>query len=347
MDSLRAARYPFLRESAEFAESNSADIESLISSPSYEDARKRGMQRVLDAIDKHTISDRSLLQQYDRLMEVLSYPYARMLVSCINDRYLTKRYALAEGVRMNFLLHNDPESNVIVAQELEIKSSIDPDGRIAIHFGNYLRYSCVLKAIEWKLINMDLRKGYVHLDPEKFDRLIQTALQERIEAELPLKMPDEFQRAIRKDVEHVAAILAENKVKLSPTGGRGMELEYLPPCIRTILANAQNGMNLPHSARFALVSFLHALGVSYDGIITLFSQSPDFDESKSSYQIKHITGELSGGDGYTPPECSTMKTNGICYNPDELCNRKTVNHPLTYYRIKSGNFIKKEEEKKE
>ena len=83
----------------------------------------------------------------------------------------------------------------------------------------------------------------------------------------------------------------------------------------------------------------------YDGIIALFSQSPDFDESKSSYQIKHITGELSGTDGYTPPECSTMKTNGICFEPDELCARETVNHPLTYYRIKSGNYTRRPETK--
>ena len=100
-----------------------------------------------------------------------------------------------------------------------------------------------------------------------------------------------------------------------------------------VLANAQNGVNLPHSGRFALVSFLHTIGLNLEQILALFAQSPDFDESKSIYQIKHITGELNGSDGYTPPECGTMKTNGICYEPDNLCAKDTVNHPLTWFRI--------------
>ena len=344
MDSLRAARYPFLKESSEFAENNSADIESLISSPSYENARKRGLQRVMDAIESHLVSEVPLMHEYDRLMEILSYPYARMIVSCINDRFLIKRYALAEATRMNSLLKDDHASVILVSQELDVRSTAVDDDHVLIPFSDYLRYSCVLKAIEWKLINMDLTNGNVRLENDKFDRLLQTAFQEKIEKELPLNIPEEFKATLQKDVTAANMKLTETKNRLSPTGGKGMEAEYLPPCIRTILANAQNGMNLPHSARFALVSFLNALGVSYDGIIALFSQSPDFDESKSSYQIKHITGELSGTEGYTPPECSTMKTNGICFEPDELCARETVNHPLTYYRIKSGNFKKMEKD---
>ena len=342
MDSLLAARYPFMKGAASFAEENSADIESLVMSPSYESARKRGVDRVLSAISQYKVSDIPLLQEYDRLMEVLSYPYARMLVSCVGDRFLTKRYALAEASRMNDLLSNDQSSEMMVAEELEVRSTMDLQGRISIHFSDYLRFSHVMKAIEWKLINTDLRKGYVFLDPDKFDRLLQNALQERIESELPLNVPDSFRKAMRGDIDHVALILSDTKRQLSPTGGEGMNNEYLPPCMKAILASAQNGVNLPHSARFALVSYLNALGLSYEQIIGLFSQSPDFDESKSGYQIKHITGEERGGEGYTPPECSTMKTNGICFDPDPLCER--INHPLSYYRIKSANFQKKEAE---
>lgn len=334
MDSLRAARYPFLREALAFAENNSADPDLLVSDPNYSDARKRGIERVLGAMDRHDVGDRPLLTEYDRLMEVLSYTYARMIVSCVNDRYLTKRYALAEASRMNGLLGGEERASAdMVAQELGIRFN-DKDGKVSIHFTDYLRYSCVMKAVEWKLINSDIRNGYVFLESGKFDRLLQNVLQEKIESELPLKMIERFRDPLRKDTDRIAMMLAETKKRLSPTGGAGMNPEFLPPCIKTILANAQNGMNLPHSARFALVSFLNALGMTYDQIITLFSQSPDFDESKSSYQIKHITGELSGTDGYTPPECSTMKTNGICSEPDGICGR--ISHPLSYYRMKSG-----------
>jgi len=343
MDSLQLARYPFLRGAAVYAEENSTDIDSLIRSPSYENARKRGLDRVLSAISQYKVSEVSLLNEYDRLMEVLSYPYARMIVSCVGDRFLTKRYALAEASRMNELLQNDSSSAIHIAAELNVNSMADNDGNIRIHFSDYLRFSHVMKAIEWKLINTDIRNGYVHLEQEKFDRLLQNALQERIESELPLNVPAEFRDIMKADVSNATLALSETKAKLSPTGGEAMNMEYLPPCMKAILASAQNGVNLPHSARFALVSFLNALGLSYDQIIGLFAQSPDFDESKSSYQIKHITGEERGGEGYTPPECSTMKTNGICFNADNLCNSEKMNHPLSYYRIKSGNFGPKKE----
>lgn len=343
MDSLRAARYPFLKDAKEFADKNSADIESLMSSPSYADARSRGLGRVMDAINSHRVSDVPLVKEYNRLMEVLSYPYARMLVACADDRFLTKRYALAEASRMNDLLGGDPEAILAVAEELDVQSSASGPDHILMPFTDYLRYSCVLKAVEWKLINTDLRNGNVRLEKSKFDRLLQTAYQERIESEISkMNIPEQFRKVLSKDVDAVVIKLNEAKNRLSPTGGKGMEQQYLPPCMRTILANAQNGMNLPHSARFALVSFLNALGVGYDGIIALFSQSPDFDESKSSYQIKHITGELRGGEGYTPPECGTMKTNGICFDPDETCAR--VNHPLSYYRLKSGNYKRQDDQ---
>jgi DNA primase large subunit len=95
----------------------------------------------------------------------------------------------------------------------------------------------------------------------------------------------------------------------------------------------QAGENVPHSGRFALVTFLHALGMDSTDILEAFSTAPDFDPSKSEYQIKHITGESSGTE-YSTPECSTMKSYGICFDPDELCNRDWMKHPLTYYRTK-------------
>ncbi len=340
MDTVRAARYPFLKDSARLAGDNGADVESLVSSESYSQARSRGLERVLDALERSEVSYRPLMTDFDRLMEVMSYPYARMIVSCINDRFLTKRYALAESVRMNKLLGSDEGPTVAsVANELGVNASADGNG-LRMHFGDYLRFSTRIKSPEWKLINTEVHDGYVVLAQEKFDRVLQNALQDKIEAELPLAVPVSFVPHMRADIDHISVILSETKSRYSPTGGGPIDLEHMPPCMRAILAQAHNGMNLPHSARFALVSFLHALGMDSTQILALFAQSPDFDESKSAYQIKHITGELSGTEGYTPPECSTMKTNGVCFNEDNLCRSEHMNHPLTYYRVKSGTSRK-------
>ena len=330
------SRYPFLASAQEVAAENGAGLEDLLSSPGFEEARARGEDRVLSAIEHSEVSMAPLRSDFDRVMEIMSYPYARILVSCIGDKFLTRRYALAEAVRMNRLLGEEEYAVVQrIAGELDVKSKVSDDG-LRMHFSDFLRFSTRIKSTEWKLVNTELKEGYVFLTHEKFDRLLQNALQDRIEGELPLDIPPEVASAVSERVARLSNILTAAKAKFSPQFSGELKPETLPPCIRTLMANAQNGVNLGHSGRFALVAFLHAIGMGYDQIISVFSRSPDFDESKSSYQIRHITGELNGTDGYTPPECSTMKTNGNCYDPDDLCARETVNHPLTYYRIKCG-----------
>ena len=342
MDSLRAARYPFLRGASEFAEDHSEGIEMLLQGANYADARKRGLDRVMGALKNHTVPDYSLSNEYNRLTEVLSYPYARMLVSCIDDRLLTKRYALAEAEHMNAVLSKDRDSLPIIIEELEINAQLNNDGTPDLHFADFLRFSYVMKAVEWKLINMNVKDGYVRLPAEKLVRLIQNAYRSRIESELPLKVPEEFRTYLQADINKINVLLAEAKNRMDPTNGEGMKDEFVPPCIKAIIEMAQAGQNLPHSARFALVTFLHALGLTYPQIIAIFAVSPDFNEAVSEYQIKHITGELNGTEGYTPPECATMKTNGICFNPDPLCDR--IKHPLNYYRIKAGKPFNKRPE---
>lgn len=339
MDYRTAARFPFLKESAEYAAQNGPGLMDVLTSPLCSGIRERGMQRVMGAVTKHTIEDVPLVGRNAEtlcLNEIMSYPYARIIVSCVDDRFLTKRYALAEAERMNMLLGVDGSAIPLVVQELGVKANRERDGMMSMHFSDFLRYSYVMRATEWKLINMDVRNGYVRLDEAKFVRLLQNALSSRIESELPLEVPDKIRETVQEQVGLVQMEIDEMKRRMSPTGGQGVKNEYLPPCIKNIIAMAQQGQNLSHSARFALVSYLHALGMNYEQIVGVFAVSPDFDESISEYQIKHITGELTGGEGYTPPECGTMKTNGnCCCGDDPLCEK--VKHPLNYYRIKSGN----------
>ncbi len=336
MDSVMLPRFPFLRDASNFVAEKGVNIEMLISEDYLEDARKRGVERVEEAIEKSEVSYVSAITDVERVTEILSYPYARIIVSLINDRFLTKRYALAESVRMNRLLGDGSLSVVLeVSRELGVNSTMDDD-RLKMHFSDYLKFSTRIKSPDWKLINHEVYSGYVFLPQEKFDRVLQNALQDKIESELPLQLPDEIVKAISKDAEKVKKHMESVKSKFEPKFSGSLEDAELPPCIRSLIANAAQGVNLPHSGRFALVSFLHAIGMNSEQILTVFARSPDFDESKSIYQIKHITGELNGTDGYTPPECHTMKSNGLCIEPDSLCNHEKVNHPLTYYRIKTN-----------
>ena len=334
MDTLRAARYPFLDEAKAFAESHSADIAALIMSPAYADARRRGLNRVLESIKRSEVSYVPLSFEHERLMEVMSYPYARMLVSCLDDRFLTKRYALAESVRMSILLEDErPDTVISIAKELKV-DAVSRDDMLMMHFTDYLKLASRIKSVDWKLVNSELFNGNVFLSNAKFCRALQNAMQDKIESELPIPVPNDIKAAVSKDVKHLEIVLNEMKTKFGDSVGGDVIVTEFPPCIRALLVGTQNGLNLPHSGRFALVSFLHALGMDSEQIMELFSKSPDFDASKTVYQVRHITGELSGTE-YTPPECSTMKSYGICFEPDDLCSNEKVVHPLIYYRIKT------------
>lgn len=335
MDRYLVARFPFLDEAKAMADENRVDIEMLISSDEFSESRRRGVERLLQTIEKSDIDSVSTISDYECLIEVMSYPYARIIVSCINDRFLTKRYALSESVKMKKALGGEDKSTVLaIARSLNVNSTLEDD-KLKMHFSDFLRFSTRIKSPEWKLVNQEVYGGYVFLPHEKFDRVLQNALQDRIESELPLAVPDEFRKTIERDIKEVAAVLSDAKSRFEPKFTGELKDDILPPCIAALLSSATHGVNLPHSGRFALVSFLHAIGMDSQQILGIFSQSPDFDESKSIYQIKHITGELNGTEGYTAPECHYMKSNGLCSNADNLCNSEKMNHPLIYYRIKT------------
>jgi Ca2+-binding RTX toxin-like protein len=65
--------------------------------------------------------------------------------------------------------------------------------------------------------------------------------------------------------------------------------------MKALLSDLQKGVNLPHTARFALTSFLANIGLDKEQIMELYRMAPDFREDLTRYQVEHITGG-SGAD---------------------------------------------------
>jgi DNA primase large subunit len=334
MDALHFARFPFIKGATDYVGSNGVDLQELLTSEAYAPARFRGKQRILDALNEGEITNCSTSGEQERLIEVLSYPVARMLVSCVGDGFLIRRYALAEAVTMNRRLqHESPEFIVSVAEELGVPASIT-NGAIRTHFSSFLKFTSRMRSKEWKLVNTEVKEGYVFLTKQRFSRVLQQALQEKIEDELPLEISENILKALRPTLVDVKNLMEKRKQHYKAEDLGKITIVKFPPCMRRLVGVAQAGENMPHTGRFALTAFLHAIGLSQDDILSLFSSSPDFDPSKTRYQIEHITGEISGTE-YTPPECSTMRSYGICFEPDALCNSGKLKHPLSYYKAKS------------
>jgi DNA primase large subunit len=229
-----------------------------------------------------------------------------------------------------------------VALELGLDIILE-DGICKIHFIHYLRNTSQMRSRSWKIANQDLKNGYIILTKNRLTRVIQQSLQMKIEGELPQAVNDEILKVLNRYIKDIKKEVEVKKNTFKAEDFGKIRVTKLPPCIRTLLAKVQAGENLPHSGRFALTSFLHSIGMSAEEILKLFGSSPDFDADKSRYQIEHITGEISGTE-YTPPECSTMKSYGICFDEDKLCKKEWMTHPLKYYRVKDSS--KKRGEKK-
>lgn len=331
MEIRKLTRYPYLEETAKFIKESAPSLEDLLTDPAFEEARIAGKRRVFEALDRSRIEDHSLVSEADIWKELFSYPIARMIVSCVGDPFLIRRYALAEAKTGNQRwLAEDDDFVESLAQQLKVDLRIE-DGYMKIHFSDFLKNTSQMRSKGWKLINQRVNGGYVTLNRQKFLRVLQEALRRKIENELPLEVNERIQNAFREPILELMDKIQERKSKYKAEDLGKIRVTRVPPCMQKLLATIQTGENIPHTGRFALTAFLRHLGLKPDEIMKIFSSIPDFDEGKTRYQIEHISG-ITSGTKYTPPECSTMKSYGICYNPDDLCKR--IRHPLSYYRLK-------------
>jgi DNA primase large subunit len=301
--------------------------------------RMRGVYENSEEIDVPH-SEESLIAR------ILSYPLARIMVSCIGDKRFMKRYALKEAELFRKLLEKewherrDRDFFVEIGEKLGLSVRIGEDWA-SMDAISYVKNTAQMKDPRKKLLFQDVRGGMVYFHrksegDEHMDvifRSFQQALQEKIDSELPLNVPDELCNAMGPIIAVLNLIISNYYENYSLKDLGEVEVEKFPPCMKRLYSMAKSGINLPHSGRFALTAFLHHIGMSVDEIVKVFSASPDFNESITRYQVRHIAGEISGVE-YMPQKCSVMVSEGLCYNPDELCRKEWMTHPLIYYRVK-------------
>ena len=331
----KLSKYPFLNASKDYIKNNSLSVEELLDDPLYERARITGVERLDNAFKNRDVGDRSLATESDCIMELLSYPIARMIAVCIEDIYFKRRYALGEAIHAYKNLVNEPTSFLINISEefnLDVRYSMDIN-KIKIHFVDYLRHAPT-RYKEWKMINRGIENGYIQISHRDLARIIQEALRTRINNELDSRSCSKpIYKTFSPDIQRIqnTVMIHRKNIETAPIGK--LDVKKLPPCMKNILASIQAGENVPHMGRFALVSFLNSLRLSTNDILKIFSSAPDYEEEKTRYQVEHITGKISST-SYTPPGCEKMRTYGICPSDemDDLCKKKR--HPLSYYKAK-------------
>jgi DNA primase large subunit len=327
------ADYPFSHEAASRVKETGYSLEGLLEEPNREPrlsrlVRKRAVDRVLGAVRGEIPDERA-----HPLAELLSYPLARVMVSCLNDDLLMRRYALAEAkLASKKMARESPADLILLARDLDVHPQTDQAG-LRIHFSDYLKAAHKMHSSGWKLVNRSLEEGWVSLTDQELARLLEERAKDRVGRGLPLPVPEDICERLRPDLSQVEEELAAKRAEERVDLGEVTE-DAFPPCIRLILSQVAEGTNLAHTARFALTTFLLAVGMTVDEVVGVFNTSPDFDEERTRYQVDHISGK--GGTAYRPPSCATMATYGNCPGEDRLC--RWVNHPLSYYerKVKRG-----------
>jgi DNA primase large subunit len=307
------SKYPFLNDAKTYVVNNKLSVKEILNDPLYERARAIGIERLDNAFKNRDVGSRTLVTDSDCIMELLSYPIARMIAVCIGDNYFKRRYALGEAINTyKNLLNESTDFLLNISKEFDITVKSDKEkNQIKIFFVDYLKHAPT-RYKEWKMINRTLEKGYISITNKDLTRIIQEALRARINYELDIRDCDNnIYQVFKEDVNRIKNIVLTHKRKIEAEPIGKLDINKLPPCMKDILAAMQAGENVPHMGRFALVSFLNSLKLGLNDIIKLFSSAPDFEEEKSRYQIEHITGHISST-SYKSPGCDKMRTYGIC-----------------------------------
>ena len=201
-----AYRYPFSTEAKEIVSSMDAGAV---------DGRylTAGLLRVNEAIGKSRIEFiRTDLTEL-KYTYIMSYVYARMLISAAGDRYAIARYASAEANRAGEALSEDRADSVSkISGELGLNMS-EKGGEFLMDFGDFAMVHQKGEAL--LLANQQLEKGVVHMTKERATMLLVRAVEREVAQRLPIdrkalpKEVVEMSRGIK--LEEKRAILAENK----------------------------------------------------------------------------------------------------------------------------------------
>lgn len=343
MDIIDFANIPCTTGALEYMKESSVGSADVCTDMAYESVRSAAKGCVLEALQNGTLKYRRYNEPAAN-KELLAYPVARIIVSSIKNTYLTKRYALAVAkLAYEHIMSFRADGLRELAADFGITATVDARTMSAtIHFTDYIHHAHVLHEPKWKLSSRTVKGGMLTISKSDFARLMEEVVRKKVEFGLPHDVPQEIKEALKQYINEVqeAANIRANKQGFSKEGFSEVSPGCFPPCISSAIADVQANVNLSHSMRFAMTTFLLNIGMKPEKITEIFRASPDFKEQDTNYQINHIAG--ASGTAYTCPTCATMTTNGNCPGKTQC---KKIKHPLIFYRRKLWIQNKKQAKK--
>ncbi len=283
-----ALRYPFSSGAKTMLRESGVELDERIV--------QIGLERILKALDGK-LGRSVALHESEKMDEVLSYAAARMILGSLRNHFLSNKFAVEESKRVHKYLNDESEATVTkVGQELGIETKEDGK-RLVMDMGTYLRFAP--RSVHYRLINREITKGMVAISKEERKRLIEEAVRKRLE-QMPIVKdpPDSVKEAGKKLLDRLP------KPKMPSVNAKPGDH---PPCVDKLLESVRKHQNLPHTARWFLVTYLIGIGLSDEQIIGIYSNLPDYSERITAYQVEHARKR-----GYSVPSCATVNTYGLC-----------------------------------
>lgn len=340
------AKYPFMKEAAEHVRGIGIDFDELEQDsdfyrPFLDRAEKRVEEALRDVSSFKKIKPANEMSDREKEIETFSFPLAVMLTVGTEDSFIKSRFALAEAKRASALLKDEEKEKLQqVANNFNWNVSEDNFDLepyvFAVSFPVFLKNATGFHDKRWKLVNQKMVDGKVYLTKQKASRLLEEEVRKYIETILDTKIkylpPGIMARVTR--LRQLAVEKQEN-IKREEMPDR-VVMEAFPTCIKGVYERISTGRTASHIGRFALTSFMLNIGMSEEDVFKFFRSVSDFNERMTRYQVEHIAGTRGSGTKYTPPNCSTLRTHGICISPEQECEGAV--NPLVCYKKKLEKF---------
>jgi DNA primase large subunit len=347
-----ASKYPWSKIASKFVANSDINIKELTNNSPEVLFTKDRLKLAIDL--KSTLSNEAQKEITESPYAPYSFPISKIILSIIQDTMLLRRWAVFESKISQLSLENEKSElieglskenfnwNLIHLSKNEISEIREKSGMnyyYKLFFTDFLTVNTSFHDLSWKLTNQIIVNGYVFLNEHSVNRLISERIKIEIQDKGLIKInEEELGKGFLDTVNEIKEYWEKTKKAM---GIYSMDIkgpvtkQFFPPCISNQLSKLLSGENISHQGRFTLTSFFLNIGMKDEEILNIFRTSPDFDEKKAAYQIRHIKGRRFGKTKYTPPSCKTLRTYGLCVNRDMTCERSR--HPLEYYKLKRFN----------
>ncbi len=174
-----AYKYPFSDEAKRYI--------SVLKAPFEPAMLESGRRRLDDALQRSRIPYSETGIAAVKQVSVISYLYARMLVSAMASRLAIGRYVKAEAERCGEALKKDTEKNVLrIATEL--RTGIEYDDGFYMPLTSFLMLSP--KTPAFALVRQELEKGIVYMDGYRAAGIMKVAIEREMSKGLPIPSKD-------------------------------------------------------------------------------------------------------------------------------------------------------------